>query len=94
MTNNSFFENVKLFFEDKYTFLQENPKYGLLVAAGLVVIYIVGLIADWRWVLDPSGASDMVNRWIEIFGRRTIRFWYGIGAVILLICLLYIFFKM
>lgn len=36
---------VESFFE----WAQSNPKYGLLLAAGLLALWLVGLLLRWKW---------------------------------------------
>lgn len=81
------------FFEEKIAYLSQNPKSGLLVAIALVTLYIVGLILDWKWTLTPAGSTDMVDKWIEIFGKTTVRFFYGLGALVLLVALIFMYTK-
>lgn len=72
--------------------LKDNPANAILVAIALVLVFLLGLILDWNWTLYPTGSSDMINKWIEIFGRKTVRLVYGIIVVILLIALGYMYY--
>lgn len=87
-------EQINDFFSRAFSFLQAHPKYGLPVAILLAGIYLLGLIRNWKWTLLPSGASDRTARWIELFGEKAVRIWKGVLAVLLIVCLFYLFLKL
>lgn len=84
-------EQLNDFFGKLFSYLQEHPQYGLLVAIFLVVLYIIGLIFDWKWTLLPSGSSDFTQMFIDMFGRKAVRIGKGIIAVLLLLILTYLY---
>ena len=87
-------EQINDFFGRVFSFLQAHPKYGLPVAILLAGIYLLGLIRNWKWTLQPSGASDSTAFWIELFGEKAVRIGKGILVVLLIVCLFYLFLKL
>lgn len=87
-------EQINDFFGRFFSFLQAHPKYGLPVAILLAGIYLLGLIRNWKWTLLPSGASDCTALWIELFGEKAVRIGKGVVAVLLIVCLFYLFLKL
>lgn len=84
-------EYLDKFFGQVFEYLQSHPQYGILVAMLLVIIYIIGLVFDWKWTLLPGDSSDFIRLWIEMFGRTTVRIFKGIIAIILLLALGYLY---
>lgn len=85
-------EQLNDFFSKLFAYLREHPQYGLLVAILLVILYLIGLIFDWKWTLLPSGNSDFTQMWIDLFGRNSVRFVKGVLAVLLLLALVYLYY--
>lgn len=84
-------EHIDNFFGNLFSYLCEHPRYGLLVAMALVVLYLVGLIFDWKWTLLPGGSGDFTQMWVELFGKKAVRIVKGILAILLLSALAYLF---
>lgn len=87
-------EQLNAFFERVFDYLGDNPKYGLPVAMLLDILYLIGIILNWKWTLLPSSSSDRTQKWIELFGEKAVRFGKGVMAVLLLACLFYIYIKL
>ena len=87
-------ELINDFFGHVFDYLRDNPKYGLLVAMLLGILYLIGIILNWKWTLLPGSSSDFTPMWIEIFGEKAVRFGKGVMAVLLLACLFYLYFKL
>ena len=87
-------ELINDFFGRVFDYLRDNPKYGLLVAMLLGILYLIGIILNWKWTLLPGSSSDFTPMWIEIFGKKAVRFGKGVMAVLLLACLFYLYFKL
>lgn len=85
--------SINDFFGQVFDYLKSHPQYGLLVAMFLVIIYLIGLIFDWKWTLLPGSSSDFVQIWIDMFGRTMVRIFKGVIAVLLLLCLIYLYFR-
>lgn len=86
-------EQINTFFGRLFDYLRDNPKYGLLVAMLLVILYLIGLILNWKWTLLPGSSSDFTQMWIEMFGEKAVRLGKGVIAVLLLACLSYLYLK-
>lgn len=87
-------EQINDFFGRAFSFLQAHPKYGLPVAILLAGIYLLGLIRNWKWTLQPGSTSDCTALWIELFGEKAVRIGKGVVAVLLIVCLFYLFLKL
>lgn len=55
-----------------------NPHYGYLIAVGVFLLFLIGFILDWDWVVEPGGGYFNVEYWIRTFGRKTVRIFLGI----------------
>ena len=87
-------EQINDFFGRVFSFLQAHPKYGLPVGILLAGIYLLGLIRNWKWTLLPGSSSDWTEHWIELFGEKAVRIGKGVVAVLLIVCLFYLFLKL
>lgn len=87
-------EQINAFFGRVFDYLRDNPKYGLLIAMLLVILYLIGLILNWKWTLLPGSSSDFTQMWIEMFGEKAVRLGKGVIAVLLLDCLSYLYLKL
>ena len=87
-------ELINDFFGRVFDYLRDNPKYGLLVAMLLSILYLIGIILNWKWTLLPGSSSDLTPMWIEIFGEKAVRLGKGVMAVLLLVCLFYLYLKL
>ena len=87
-------ELINDFFGRVFDYLRDNPKYGLLVAMLLGILYLIGIILNWKWTLLPGSSSDFTQMWIEIFGEKAVRLGKGVMAVLLLTCLSYLYLKL
>jgi len=54
-----------------------NPQWGYLVVAGLLLIYLIGLILDLDWTLEPGSGPINLTNLCDIFGRTTVRLVLG-----------------
>lgn len=87
-------EQINTFFGRLFDYLRDNPKYGLLVAMVLVGIYLLGLILNWKWTLLPGSSGDFTKMWIDMFGEKAVRIGKGVLAVLLILCLYYLWLKL
>lgn len=87
-------EQINTFFGRLFDYLRDNPKYGLLVAMLLVGIYLLGLILNWKWTLLPGSSGDFTQMWIDMFGEKVVRIGKGVLAVLLMLCLYYLWLKL
>ena len=42
--------------------IQQEPRYGYLVVAGLLLIWLVGVICGWKWTYSRPAGSDSCRR--------------------------------
>ena len=59
-----------------------NPRYGYLIAGGILLLWLVGVICGWKWTYEP-------NRWgwhwlRDTFGEGAVRFCVGALLVVAL----------
>ena len=87
-------ELINDFFGRVFDYLRDNPKYGLLVAMLLGILYLIGIILNWKWTLLPGSSGDLTQMWIEMFGEKAVRFGKGVMVVLLLVCLFYLYLKL
>jgi len=72
-------------------FMSANPHYGYLIGVVGLGIYLLGLIMDWNWAVEPGGGYFNVQYWIETFGRKTVRIVLGVFTLIGLAAFLALF---
>lgn len=84
-------EQIDSYIGRLFEYLRNNPQIGLLVAIALVLVYLIGLVGDWKWTLLPSGNSDFTQMWVNLFGEKTVRIVKGLLAILLLSALAYLF---
>ena len=87
-------ELINDFFGRVFDYLRDNPKYGLLVAMLLGILYLIGIILNWKWTLLPGSSGDLTQMWIEMFGEKAVRLGKGVMVVLLLACLFYLYLKL
>lgn len=71
--------------------LQANPRYGYLIAAGILVFWLTGVICGWKWTYSRPG-NPGGNFWMETLGEKTFRFWLGAILAALAGIAVYLFF--
>lgn len=49
MTVTDIYEAMNSMVESFFEWAQSDPKYGLLFAAGLLALWLVGLLLRWKW---------------------------------------------
>jgi len=59
-------------------FMETNPHYGYLIATLGFGVYLLGLILNWKWTLEPGGGYFNVAYWVEAIGEKTVRIVLGI----------------
>lgn len=71
--------------------IAENPRYGYLIAGGILLLWLIGVICGWKWTYQ--GGTRGWNLVREIFGERAVRFWHGVLLFILLVFCIVGFFS-
>lgn len=72
--------------------IQTNPQSGYLIATALLLIWLIGLIAGWKWTYARPGSWGG-NFWLDLLGPATFRFWLGVIVLLAIILCLYLYFK-
>lgn len=67
---------------DFLNFMEENPHYGYLIGVIGFGIYLLGLILNWKWTLEPGGGYFNVAYWIESIGEKAVRIILGVVMAI------------
>ena len=67
------------------------PKeYAPLIVAAIGLLFLIGAIRDWDWVLEGDGRIMNIAWVSNTFGRRTARILVGIsGAMIMILGVIY-----
>lgn len=78
--------------EDIQKFIEVNPHYGYLIVASLLLLYLVGLILDWDWTVEPGGGYFNIAFWIDKLGRKTVRIILGTIAGLGFLAVVALFF--
>ena len=71
--------------------LPDNPHYGYLIAAAVLLVWLVGIIRGWKWTYSRPG-SYRGNFLLNLLGPKTYRFFLGAILVLMLILVFYLFF--
>ena len=71
--------------------IAENPRYGYLIAGGILLLWLIGVICGWKWTYK---ADTWGWNWVrETFGERAVRFWHGVLLFLLLVLCIVGFFS-
>lgn len=57
--------------------VQQEPRYGYLVVAGILCMWLVGVICGWKRTYSRPGSTGD-NFWMNLLGAKTFRFWLGV----------------
>ena len=71
--------------------IAENPRYGYLIASGILLLCLIGVICGWKWTYQ--GGTWGWNWVRETFGERAVRFWHGVLLFLLLVLCIVGFFS-
>ena len=71
------FEKVKEFITGFPQLLQTSPRYGYLIVAAILLLWLVGVICGWKWTYSRPGSTGG-NFWMNLLGPKTFRFWLGV----------------
>ena len=70
--------------------LQEQPRYGYLVVAGLLFVWLFGVVCGWKWTYSRPGSAGG-NFWLSWLGPKAFRFWLGVILSVAIGLALYLF---
>ena len=71
------FDKISEFMEGLPEWLQAHPRYGYLIVAGILLLWLVGIVCGWRWTYSRPGSWEG-NFWLGTLGERSYRFWLGL----------------
>lgn len=89
---NNLSQNLERLLSDLAQYIQSNPKVGYLIGIFLLLIWLVGLICNWKWTYKGNGSYGW-NQLLEELGPATFRFWLGVFITICLLIMIYIYIK-
>lgn len=61
------FDKISEFMEGLPEWLQAHPRYGYLIVAGILLLWLVGIVCGWRWTYSRPGSWEG-NFWLYITG--------------------------
>ena len=73
-------------------YFQTNPKAGYLFAIFLLLIWLIGLILDWKWTYARPGSWGG-NFLLDLLGPTGFRFWMGVLIVVIISLFAHSFFN-
>ena len=85
------FDKISEFMEGLPEWLQAHPRYGYLIVAGILLLWLVGIVCGWRWTYSRPGSWEG-NFWLGSLGERSYRFWLGLSVAAAAGCALLLFF--
>ncbi|MCH5329073.1 MAG: immunity 17 family protein [Coprobacter sp.] len=87
----SLFDNIETSFGKAVEYIRVHPKSGYLLVVPMLLVYLAGLIFDWRWTWNrPEGWFG--NFWLNLLGPVTYRFWQGVIVGIAFVCAIVLYF--
>lgn len=84
------FDKISEFMEGLPEWLQAHPRYGYLIVAGILLLWLVGIVCGWRWTYSRPGSWEG-NFWLGTLGERSYRFWLGLIVAAAAGCALLLF---
>ena len=57
--------------------VKSEPRYGYLVVAVILLLWLLGIICGWKWTYTRPGSWGR-NFWLETLGPKAFRFWLGV----------------
>ena len=61
----------------KRQLLQTSPRYGYLIVAAILLLWLLGIICGWKWTYTRPGSWGG-SFWLETLGPKAFRFWLGV----------------
>ena len=84
------FDKISEFMEGLPEWLQAHPRYGYLIVAGILLLWLLGIVCGWRWTYSRPGSWEG-NFWLGTLGERSYRFWLGLIVAAATGCALLLF---
>lgn len=69
-----------------------NPRYGYLIAAAVLLFWLIGVVCGWKWTYSRPGSyrGDFL---LDLLGPGTYRLVLGVFLVVMLALVLYLFVR-
>ncbi|OXA94984.1 immunity 17 family protein [Flavobacterium hercynium] len=77
------------------TFIKQNPEYFYLFVSLISLLFFIGSIRKWNWIIDKSGNyyERRTGFWVNIFGEKLVRLYITIiSATVTILCLIIFFY--
>lgn len=84
--------NLERLFTNATEYAYANPKVGYLVVIFLLLVWLVGLIFDWKWTYARPGSWGG-NFFLDLLGPIGFRFWLGVIIMIAIVASAYLYFR-
>lgn len=89
---NKIWTTLQQIFTDGPDYIKSNPKSGYLIVILILLVWLLGLLLDWKWTYARPGSWGG-NFWLDILGSNGLRFWLGVIVVLAIFLSGYLFFK-
>ena len=89
---NKIWTTLQQIFTDGPDYIKSNPKSGYLIVILILLVWLLGLLLDWKWTYARPGSLGG-NFWLDILGPNGLRFWLGVIVVLAIFLSGYLFFK-
>lgn len=89
---NTIWTKLERLLTERTEYVQTSPKAGYLVVIFALLIWLLGLIFDWKWTYARPGSWGG-NFWLDLLGPSGLRFWLGVFIVLAILLAAYLFFK-
>lgn len=86
---NNIRQNIERLLSNAAQYVQSSPKIGGIIAIFLLLLWLIGLIFNWKWTYRGNGSYGW-NSLLEALGPDTFRFWLGALitiCILILICI-------
>lgn len=90
---NKIWTTLQQIFSEGPGYIKENPKSGYLVVILILLVWLAGLILDWKWTYARPGSWGG-NFWLDLLGPNGFRFWLGVIVVLAILLSAYLFSKL
>lgn len=69
------FEKVKEFITGFPQLLQTSPRYGYLIVAAILLLWLLGIICGWKWTYTRPAAGAEISGWKHSDQRLSVSGW-------------------
>ena len=69
------FDKISEFMEGLPEWLQAHPRYGYLIVAGILLLWLVGIVCGWRWRTPVREVGKGISGWVRWVKGVTVSGW-------------------